>query len=417
MKKERSVFAGNLVLAAILLLPSSGAGQEAADLYNSGLEHVRAQRWQQATDVLKQAAAKNPKDADVQFQLGYAYHQLGQFDEAVKHLKQASGLKPGDDESNHWLGHSHFALGQYDDAVKAYRETVRLNPADADAFTHLGVAYTYVKNFKDAAEAFRGAVRLQPKDAMAHFNLGFAEMESNQTQKAGSSFQQAIRLDPMMDDDKGIDSLAVLPFFNGSNDLHMEYLSDGITESIMNSLSVLPQLKVIARSTVFRYKGMAVDPREVGRALGVRAVMMGRVQQRGERLVINAELVNVRDGSRIWGDQYHRKSSDIFSLQEELAREISEKLCLRLSGEQKEQLRKRFTENREAYEFYLRGRYACARRTIEDLKSGVEYFRRAIAKDPNYSLAYAGIADCLVLLGQFGAEHPRLIMPQAKAAR
>jgi TolB-like protein/Tfp pilus assembly protein PilF len=218
------------------------------------------------------------------------------------------------------------------------------------------------------------------------------------------------------DDDKGIDSLAVLPFFNGSDDLHMEYLSDGITESIMNSLSLLPQLKVIARSTVFRYKGMAVDPREVGRALGVRAVMMGRVQQLGERLVINAELVDVRDGSRIWGDQYHRKSSDIFSVQEELAREISEKLCLRLSGEQKEQLRKRFTENREAYEFYLRGRYACARRTIEELKSGVEYFRRAIAKDPNYSLAYAGIADCLVLLGQFGAEHPRLIMPQAKAA-
>src|SRR5882724_9462546 len=148
--------------------------------------------------------------------------------------------------------------------------------------------------------------------------------------------------------DEGIDSLAVLPFFNASNDLNMEYLSDGITESIMNSLSLLTQLKVIARSTVFRYKGVAVDPRKVGRALGVRAVMMGRVQQLGERLVISAELVNVRDGSRIWGDQYHRRSSDIFSLQEELAREISEKLCLRLSGEQKEQLRKRFTENREA---------------------------------------------------------------------
>ncbi|PYT04692.1 MAG: hypothetical protein DMF60_14480 [Acidobacteria bacterium] len=218
------------------------------------------------------------------------------------------------------------------------------------------------------------------------------------------------------DDNKGIDSLAVLPFFNVSDDLNMEYLSDGITEAIMNSLSLLPQLKVIARSTVFRYKGVDVDPREAGRALGVRAVMMGRVQQLGERLVISAELVNARDGSRIWGDQYHRKSSDIFSLQEELAREISEKLRLRLSGEQKEQLRKRFTENSEAYEFYLRGRYAWGRRTNEALKAGVEYFRQAIAKDPNYALAHVGIADCLVLLGQFGAEHPRLIMPQAKAA-
>lgn len=222
-----------------------------------------------------------------------------------------------------------------------------------------------------------------------------------------------------VEDDGGaaiIDSLAVLPFYNASNDLNMEYLSDGITESIMSSLSNLPQLKVIARSTVFRYKGVLIDPQEVGRALGVRAVMMGRVQQIGDRLVISAELVNVEDGSRIWGNQYHRNSSDIFAIQEELAREISEQLSLRLSGEEKERLTKRFTENREAYESYLRGRYAWGRRTIEELKGGVEYFRQAIAKDADYSLAHAGIADCLLLLGQFGAERPRLIMPQAKAA-
>jgi serine/threonine-protein kinase len=216
--------------------------------------------------------------------------------------------------------------------------------------------------------------------------------------------------------EKGIDSLAVLPFSNATNDPNMEYLSDGITESIMNSLSHLPQLKVMARSTVFRYKGAGVDPREVGHTLGVRAVMMGRVQQLGEHLVISTELVDVQDGSRIWGEQYHRKSSDIFSLQDELAWEISEKLRLRLSGEQKERLTKRFTENREAYEFYLKGRYAWGRRANEDLKKGVKYFRQAIAKDPNYCLAHAGLADCLLLLGLFGAERPRLIMPQAKAA-
>lgn len=216
--------------------------------------------------------------------------------------------------------------------------------------------------------------------------------------------------------DKLVDSIAVLPFLNASNAPNMEYLSDGITESIMNSLSNLPQLKVMARSTVFRYRGAGIDPREAGHSLGVRAVIMGIVQQVGEQLVISAELIDVEDGSRIWGEQYHKNSSDIFSLQDELAREISEKLRLRLSGEQKERLTKRFTENREAYEFYLKGRYAWTRRAIEDLTKGVVYFRQAIAKDPSYSLAHAGIADCLVLLSLFGAENPREIMPQAKAA-
>lgn len=215
---------------------------------------------------------------------------------------------------------------------------------------------------------------------------------------------------------QAITSLAILPFSNMSHDANMEYLSDGITESIINSLSHLPQLKVMARSTVFHYKGIGLDPQEIGSTLGVRAVMMGRVQQQGEHLVISAELIDAKDGSRIWGDQYHRKASDIFSLQEELASEISKKLRLRLSGEQKEQLTKRFTENREAYELYLRGRYSLSKRTNEELKKGVEYFQQAITKDPNYSLAHVGLADCLFLLGLFGGEPPRMVMPPAKVA-
>lgn len=215
--------------------------------------------------------------------------------------------------------------------------------------------------------------------------------------------------------DEGVVSLAVLPFVNASNDPNMEYLSDGITESIMNGLSHLPQLKVVARSTVFRYKGVRIDSREAGHTLGVRTVMSGMVQQLGEDLLISAELVDVEDGSRIWAE-HHKRFSDIFALQDELACEISEKLRLRLSGEQRERLTKRFTDNREAYEFYLKGRYAWGKRAIEDLRRGVEYFRQAIAQDPNYSLAHAGIADCLVLLGLFGADDPRGIMPQAKAA-
>jgi len=217
------------------------------------------------------------------------------------------------------------------------------------------------------------------------------------------------------DDDKEIVSLAVLPFINASNDPNMEYLSDGITESIMNGLSHLPQLKVTARSTVFRYKGTGIDPQEAGHSLGVRTVMMGVVQQLGEQLVISAELVDVEDGSRIWSES-HKRFSDIFSLQDQLASEISDTLRLKLSGEQKEKLTKRFTESREAYEFYLKGRYHWARRAIGDLKKGIEYFQQAIAEDPNFSLAHAGIADCLVLLGLFGAADSRTIMPQAKAA-
>ncbi|HJQ70801.1 MAG TPA: winged helix-turn-helix domain-containing protein [Blastocatellia bacterium] len=132
--------------------------------------------------------------------------------------------------------------------------------------------------------------------------------------------------------DRLIDSVGVLPFLNASNDPTLEYLSDGITETIMNSLSDLPQLKVMARSTVFRYRGADVDPREVGQSLGVGAIIMGIVQQVGSQLVISAELIDVEDGSRIWGEQYHRSSSDTLSLREELAREIAEKLRLRLCG-------------------------------------------------------------------------------------
>jgi serine/threonine-protein kinase len=213
-----------------------------------------------------------------------------------------------------------------------------------------------------------------------------------------------------------INSLAILPFSNGSSDPDMQYLSDGITESVINSLSHLPQLRVMARSTVFRYQGIDVQPQEIGESLGVRAVMMGRVQQFTNQLVISAELVDAHDGARIWGDQYRRNLSDIFSLQEELASEISEKLRLSLSHEQKERVTKRFTESTEAYQFYLRGRYCWSKRTDEELRKGVEYFRKAIAEDPNYALAYAGLADSLLLIGMFGADDPRAVMPQAKTA-
>ena len=234
--------------------------------------------------------------------------------------------------------------------------------------------------------------------------------------RRGYRFVAEITKPTLTEHDHVINSLAILPFSNGSSDPEMQYLSDGITESIINSLSHLPQLRVMARSTVFRYQGADIQPQEIGQSLGVRAVMLGRVQHIGTQLVISVELVDSRDGARVWGDQYRRKLDDIFSLQEELASEISGKLRLSLSREQKERVTKRPTQNPEAYQFYLRGRYSWSKRTDEEFRKAIPYFSKAIAEDPNYALAHAGLADCLLLLGLFGAEDPRFVMPQAKEA-
>jgi len=218
--------------------------------------------------------------------------------------------------------------------------------------------------------------------------------------------------------DSAINSLAIFPLVNAGSDPNAEYLSDGITESIINSLSQLPQLKVMARSTVFRYKGEEIDAREVGMKLGVRAVLTGRVLYRADALNIQTELVDVRDGSQLWGAQYNRSSSDIFELQEEIAREITEKLRLRLSGADKGRLAKRYTENTEAYRLYLKGRYFWSKRTPETVVKSLEYFQRAIDRDSNYALAYVGLADSYTKLGDVGLAvlPPRQAFSQAKVA-
>jgi TolB-like protein/Tfp pilus assembly protein PilF len=213
-------------------------------------------------------------------------------------------------------------------------------------------------------------------------------------------------------------SIAVLPFMNASSDAGMDYLSDGMTESIINSLSQLTSLRVMARSTVFRYKSREFDPQEIGNKLNVRAVLTGRVLQRGETLNIQTELVDVADGSQLWGEQYNLNFSDLFAVQEEIARVISEKLLSTLSGEQKKRLAKRYTESFEAYRTYLMGRFYWSKRTLEGLKKGVEYFQQAIDKDPNYALAYTGLADSYALLGsvEYSALPPSEAMPKARAA-
>jgi serine/threonine-protein kinase len=213
-----------------------------------------------------------------------------------------------------------------------------------------------------------------------------------------------------------IDSLAILPFANVGADPNSEYLSDGITENLINSLSQSPGLRVTARSLAFRYKGPQVDPQKAGRDLRVRAVLTGRVKERDGTLNIQAELMNVSDGAQLWGGQYNQRLSDILALQEEMAREISGKLRLKPTAEQQKRLAKRPTESTEAYQLYLKGRYYWNRRTEQTLKRAVEYFQQAIDKDPGYALAYAGLADCYAVYNSYQVELPRESGPKAKAA-
>ncbi len=213
-----------------------------------------------------------------------------------------------------------------------------------------------------------------------------------------------------------IDSLAVLPMANESDDPNIEYLSDGITESIINRLSQLPQLKVMARSTVFQYKSRSVLPQKAARDLGVRAIVTGRVMQLGQRLIVRTELVDAATGWQLWGDQFDRASTDILEIQETIAHEISSKLQLKLTGEDRRRLTKRYTESTEAYHLFIKGRYYLHKRLNEVMPRAIEYFQQAIDVDPVYAPAYVGLADCYPLLSLYGALEPREAYPKAEAA-
>ena len=199
-----------------------------------------------------------------------------------------------------------------------------------------------------------------------------------------------------------IDSLAVLPFVNQSSDPDTEYLSDGLTESIINSLSQLPYLKVMSRNSVFHYKGKDIDAQVVAKDLKVQTVLTGRVTQRGDGLSISVELINAQDNSQIWGQQYNRKLADVFAVQEEIAQEISERLRSKLTSTERQQLAKRPTENIKAFQYYMQGRAYAQRRTREDLLTATRYYEKAIEEDRDYALAYAGLADTYSNLGVRG---------------
>jgi serine/threonine protein kinase/Tfp pilus assembly protein PilF len=214
-----------------------------------------------------------------------------------------------------------------------------------------------------------------------------------------------------------INSVAVLPFSDASGDPNAEYISDGITEGIIDRLSGLPNLKVISRTSAFRYKRREIEPQKVGKELGVEALVTGRVIQRGDDLSVSVELVDAREDKQLWGEQYSRKLADLHSVQQEIATSISENLRVRLTSEEKSRLVKSFEPKPEAYQLYLKGRYLSDQSTVEGLKKSIAYFQQAIDKDPGYAMAYVGLADSYNWLGG-GLNYvaPSETMPKAKAA-
>ena len=246
--------------------------------------------------------------------------------------------------------------------------------------------------------------------------LGKVEISDNNTAlRAGeTNFNRSLPTSVLRS--KVLSSIAVLPLENTIEDPDGDYLSDGITENIINSLSKLSGLRVTPRSTLFRYRKKATNPQAVGRELEVEAVLAGKVTQRDGALLLSVELIDVTHGAQLWGERYNRRLSDLYEVEEEIAKKIFESLRVQLNGKESATGTKRFTENSEAYQSYLRGRYCWNRRTPQDIRKGYRYFQQAIENDAGYALAYSGLADCYSHLCSLGAIAPKEAWARAKAS-
>jgi len=434
--------------------------------------------WPAAGKHFERARALNPSAA-VGFGYSIYLSGLGRHGEAVTIAKGALDLDPIPLMSNFRLARTLYMARRYDDSIGQCKKILEMDPSFPLAHWQLGQSYLEKAMYREAlselekyntlthghpiALAYLGNVlaRSGERHRALHvleelkaasrqkyaYSLGFARIYAGLGDKeqafawleAGYEERSTplyfLKVDPIWDPLRSdrrfddllrriglspgggvIDSLAVLPFVNTSADPNTEYLSDGITESVIDDLAQLPSLRVMARGTVFRYKGKKNDPLKIGRDLSVRAVLSGRLVQRGNAVVVQAELIDVENGSRLWGGQYSHKMADVFALQEDLSSEISERLRLRLTGEEKQRLTKRYTENAEAYQLYLKGRYFWNKGTEEGAKKAIECFQQAIEKDPGYALAYSWLAGAYDTLAGFGWLPPREAIPKSRAA-
>jgi len=314
------------------------------------------------------------------------------------------------------LARVHQSAGAYQQSIERLKQLLECDTANEEVHRDLMRLYALTSNRHQALKQYQQCADILRRELETEPDLMTTELLREIETGRIQPLALAADLGALKRDQPAIESIAVMPLANLSKEPTMEYLSDGIAENIINRLAQLPALRVMAWGTVARYKDTKFTPASVGRDLNVRAVMMGRVLELGEQLVVKIELIDVTDGSQLWGEQYNRGRSEIFSVQEEIASEISQKLRLKLSGEDKRRLAERHTENIEAYHAYLKGRYYWNKRTTEWLKKGVEHFRQAIDLDPGYASAYAGLSDSYTLLVVREAIPPEDGFAKAKAA-
>lgn len=387
-----------------------------------------------AREILHDLIERREEQWVTAYEIAVVYTLLGETEEALTWLAQA--------EREHAVGLTYIRVDPRLDALRTdprFQELVgrvcrpleesqetstEIQTATPDA----GAQATHAARLKESAEA--KAVSAGPKDAAPRGKRAraavAASVSGSKTRPralvvavglllavlASVALYQYFSRTPSV----GIDSIAVLPFANFDSDPDTEYLSDGLTEHLINQLSQLPGLRVMARTTAFTYKNKTVDPRVAGRELGVGAVLVGRVTKREDRLLIQADLVRVADGAQLWGERYSRKFSDLMVVQQDIASEILDGLRLKLSGVEEQQLNKRYTQNPEAHQLYLQAEYHRNRARPDDLKRSIELFNLAIARDPNYALAYVGLASAYRSLPAYGAMTPQEAYPRAREA-
>ena len=353
------------------------AGEEALALYTGDL--LVENPYEEWTTVRREQLRAIHQD--LLAKLAHLYEARGEYDLSIERLKRLIACDPSNEEAHRrlmllyaWTGNRHQALRQYKLCQDVLRRELETDPERATLELH--------------DKILAGQIQTIPQRGL---ELGHSS-------------------------DRAIESLAILPFINSSADPNAEYLSDGITESIISNLSQLHGLRVMARGTVLRYKGREVDPQEAGRELNVGAILMGRVLQLGDRLIIRTELIDTADGAQMWGEQYDQKFTDVLAVQEEIAKRISEGLQLRLTGEEQKLLTKRHTEDTEAYQAYLKGLYFWNKRTEGGLMNALEHFNQAVERDPDYALAHAVLASSYVLLSWYSVISPKESSPGAKAS-